>query len=50
LNQYESTYIKAGELHRLYNHTDEPIIIVETQVGSYTGEDDIVRISDDFQR
>lgn len=50
LNQNESTYIKAGELHRLLNHTDKTIILIETQVGEYTGEDDIVRVEDDYQR
>lgn len=50
LNANESTYIKAGEIHRLSNNTNEPLVIIEVQVGSYTGEDDIVRISDDYQR
>jgi len=50
LEQNQSTYIKAGQLHRLYNHTDKTIILVETQVGSYTGEDDIERVEDDFKR
>lgn len=46
----ESTYIKAGELHRLANMGKIPLILIEAQVGEYTGEDDIVRIEDDFQR
>lgn len=46
----ESTYIKAGELHRLANDGKIPLIIIEAQVGEYTGEDDIVRIDDDFKR
>ncbi len=46
----ESTYIKAGELHRLENQGKLPLIIIEAQVGEYTGEDDIVRIEDDFKR
>lgn len=50
LNQNESTYIKAGDIHRLSNDTDELLVIIEAQVGSYTGEDDIVRIEDDFSR
>lgn len=49
LNENESTYIKAGDKHRLENNTDKPLIIIETQVGEYTGEDDIVRIEDDYQ-
>jgi mannose-1-phosphate guanylyltransferase len=50
LNQNESTYIKAGDVHRLENNTDELLIIIETQVGSYTGEDDIERLEDDYAR
>lgn len=46
----ESTYIPAGELHRLENQGKMDLVIVEVQVGEYTGEDDIVRIEDDYQR
>ncbi|AXX91776.1 mannose-1-phosphate guanylyltransferase/mannose-6-phosphate isomerase [Malaciobacter molluscorum LMG 25693] len=50
LNPNESTYIKAGQLHRLENEGKLPLIIIEAQVGEYTGEDDIIRIEDDFER
>ena len=50
LNENESTYIKAGDKHRLSNETTEILVIIESQVGSYTGEDDIVRYDDDFNR
>ena len=46
----ESTYIKAGEIHRLANSGKIPLTIIEAQVGEYTGEDDIIRIEDDFKR
>ncbi len=46
----ESTYIKMGEIHRLANEGKIPVILIEAQVGEYTGEDDIVRIEDDFHR
>lgn len=46
----ESTYIKAGELHRLENEGKIPVILIEAQVGEYTGEDDIIRVEDDFKR
>lgn len=46
----ESTYIKMGELHRLSNEGKIPVVLIEAQVGEYTGEDDIVRIEDDFKR
>jgi mannose-1-phosphate guanylyltransferase len=50
LNPNESTYIKAGQLHRLENQGRLPLVIIEAQVGEYTGEDDIVRIEDDYKR
>jgi mannose-1-phosphate guanylyltransferase len=46
----ESTYIKMGELHRLSNEGVIPVVLIEAQVGEYTGEDDIVRVDDDFKR
>jgi len=46
----ESTYIKMGEMHRLSNDGVIPVVLIEAQVGEYTGEDDIVRIEDDFNR
>ena len=46
----ESTYIPMGELHRLENVGKIPLVMIEAQVGEYVGEDDIVRISDDYQR
>ena len=50
LRPNESTYIKMGELHRLENEGKIPVVLIEAQVGEYTGEDDIVRIADDFKR
>lgn len=50
LLENQSTYIPAGELHRLENKTDQEVIIIEAQVGSYVGEDDIERVQDDYQR
>ena len=46
----ESTYIKMGEIHRLENEGKIPVVMIEVQVGEYTGEDDIVRLEDDFRR
>lgn len=46
----ESTYIKAGEIHRLENEGKIPVVLIEAQVGEYTGEDDIIRLEDDFDR
>lgn len=50
VRENESTYIKSGEIHRLENQGKIPIVLIEAQVGSYTGEDDIVRIEDDYKR
>ncbi len=46
----ESTYIKMGEIHRLANEGKIPVVLIEAQVGEYTGEDDIVRLDDDYKR
>jgi len=46
----ESTYIKMGEIHRLENSGKIPIVLIEAQVGEYTGEDDIIRLDDDYHR
>jgi mannose-1-phosphate guanylyltransferase len=50
LNLKESTYIPAGEIHRLSNIGEVELILIEVQVGDYLGEDDIVRFKDDYQR
>jgi mannose-6-phosphate isomerase len=42
--------IAIGQVHRLANLTDGPVEIVEVQFGSYLGEDDIVRLQDDYGR
>lgn len=46
----ESIYIRMGEVHRLSNEGLIPVVIIEAQVGEYTGEDDIVRFDDDYIR
>lgn len=50
LRPNESTYIPMGELHRLENPGKVDVVLIEAQVGEYLGEDDILRIEDDFQR
>lgn len=42
--------IPLGAHHALGNDTDEPVIVIEVQMGDYFGEDDIVRISDPYSR
>lgn len=46
----EHVFIPTESLHRLENFTDEEVAIVEVQVGSYLGEDDIVRVEDIYNR
>lgn len=46
----ESTYIPAGQTHRLTNPGVIDCILIEVQVGSYLGEDDIVRFTDIYGR
>ncbi len=50
LGPNESTYIKIGEVHRLENEGKIPLVLIEAQVGEYTGEDDICRFDDDYMR
>ena len=46
----QSTYIPIGTKHRLENLGNEPLHIVEIQVGDYLGEDDIQRYEDNYGR
>lgn len=42
--------IPLGAHHRIENKTSEPVVFIEVQHGTYFGEDDIVRIEDDYNR
>ena len=46
----ESIFIPLGAKHRIENRTSELLEFVEVQTGTYFGEDDIVRIQDDYER
>lgn len=46
----EAIDIPVNTAHRIENHGDEPLVFIEVQSGSYFGEDDIVRLQDDFGR
>ncbi|MFC7537238.1 mannose-1-phosphate guanylyltransferase/mannose-6-phosphate isomerase [Sphingomonas sp. GCM10030256] len=50
LQENESTYIPAGEKHRLENPGKIPLELIEVQCGAYLGEDDIVRLEDQYGR
>lgn len=46
----DTVYIPKGAVHRMTNPGTEPIIFGEVQLGDYFGEDDIIRLEDDFGR
>ena len=50
VRENESVYIFATQWHRLQNPGKVPVEIIEVQIGSYLGEDDIERLQDDFGR
>jgi len=50
LTENQSTYIPLGEVHRLSNPGEVPLEIIEVQSGQYLGEDDIVRLEDQYGR
>lgn len=50
LGPNQSTYIPVGRVHRLANRGECPLEIIEIQSGDYLGEDDIVRLEDNYGR
>jgi mannose-6-phosphate isomerase len=50
LKEGEHIHIPPETNHRLGNSTDYPLALIEVQLGNYLGEDDIVRLEDDFER
>ena len=50
LEKNQSTYIPKGEIHRIENQENIALEIIEIQTGSYLGEDDIIRLEDDYER
>jgi mannose-6-phosphate isomerase len=46
----EAIDIAVGAAHRVESASDETLIFIEVQRGSYLGEDDIVRLQDDYGR
>ena len=50
LHPGEAVDIEIGQAHRIANLGDETLVIIEVQRGSYTGEDDIIRLQDDYGR
>ncbi|MBV9983267.1 mannose-1-phosphate guanylyltransferase/mannose-6-phosphate isomerase, partial [Bradyrhizobium sp.] len=50
VHENESIYIPIGAVHRLENPGKIQLELIEVQTGSYLGEDDIIRIEDDYRR
>ena len=50
VHENESIYVPIGSVHRLSNPGKIPLELIEVQVGSYLGEDDIVRLDDIYKR
>ena len=50
VNENESVYLPVGCTHRLANPGKILLELIEVQTGSYLGEDDIIRIEDEFGR
>ena len=46
----QSIDIAVGAAHRVENPDSETLVFIEVQQGAYLGEDDIVRLQDDFGR
>lgn len=50
VNAGEAIDIAVGSAHRVENPGEEALVFIEVQRGGYLGEDDIVRLQDDFGR
>jgi mannose-6-phosphate isomerase len=50
LKQGEHIHIPVETNHRLGNSSDQLLALIEVQLGEYLGEDDIVRLDDDYER
>jgi len=50
VHENESIYVPKGSVHRVSNPGKVPLEIIETQVGEYLGEDDIIRLEDVYGR
>jgi len=50
LTKDQSTYIPAGNKHRISNQDETDLVFIEVQTGDYLGEDDIVRFEDKYGR
>lgn len=50
LNKGQSVYVPLKAIHRIENPSNLQVVLIEVQIGSYLGEDDIIRYQDDYKR
>ena len=50
IKEGQSVYVPLGSKHRLENPGGSPMVLIEVQIGTYLGEDDIIRYQDAYQR
>ena len=50
LKRGEQIHIPLGSKHRIANQNEDHLEIIEIQFGTYFGEDDIIRLEDDYNR
>jgi len=46
----QSVFVPLGAKHRMQNPSKRPMVLIEVQIGSYLGEDDIIRYEDIYSR
>ncbi|MDC1296938.1 mannose-1-phosphate guanylyltransferase/mannose-6-phosphate isomerase [Octadecabacter sp.] len=50
ITEGQSVYVPLGAVHRMENPGELPMLLIEVQIGSYLGEDDIIRYEDIYAR
>jgi mannose-1-phosphate guanylyltransferase/mannose-6-phosphate isomerase len=50
VSENQSVYLPLGCIHRMENPGKVPMVLIEVQIGSYVGEDDIIRYEDVYAR
>jgi mannose-1-phosphate guanylyltransferase/mannose-6-phosphate isomerase len=50
VNEGQSVYVPLGSKHRMENPGQVPMVLIEVQIGTYFGEDDIIRYEDEYAR
>ena len=50
VSEGQSVYVPLGAVHRMENPEKLPMLLIEVQIGSYLGEDDIIRYADTYNR